>query len=51
MGIKTDCSKCGVEIVFPDTPSADTDKYEHLAFSIYSFIANDSDRVCCNCKK
>jgi len=47
MGIKYKC-KCGKVVKFPDTPNSDTDKYERLAFLIYSAVAKDR-KPCFSC--
>lgn len=50
MAIKVNCRECKNEIEFPDTSNASEDKWEHLAFSIYSIFANDENRTCFNCE-
>ena len=52
MPITTTCGKCNCKIEFPDCPNADTDKWERLAFSLYSTFANEPDelRLCGNCR-
>ncbi len=49
MGIKFKCNDCGKTVEFPDTPNADTDPYQKIAFGIYSTLANIG--LCQECEK
>ena len=49
MGLKCNCPKCNNVIVFPDTPNAETDKYEMFAHNLYTMFINNK-RLCGECE-
>ena len=42
MGIKARCKSCNEVTEFPNCPDAEIDKFEALAFSIYTVIGNEA---------
>jgi len=42
MGIKAKCNNCTKIYELPDCPNSSKDKYEALAFGIYTIIGNES---------